>query len=568
MDDKLLFLRQGDWQWNAAICGFINIIGEENVTFDASGDICVRREILDGFAEKYFHYFIDTYFATLTLNRILQYKTTIDRHEDSNFEDFVFKDYKDLLSLRDKIKERFTKGSYVRALRRMDAGPILDTLKEEFPVLKKLKTDAAFTAAKSKLLPSIQESFHLLRQIIELCDSNEARREMGVRDAIYTVINKGWGGISIIGTDLPDDVYAGYHNDFVAPAMDDLHSNHSKYQYRCFCCGMPIKNMDKSLSFLTATGFDTGKKTSHVWNHSNDVAVCPLCYLVYSCLPAGISYAFHKGIYINVHGIERACRVSTRLLYDILNDKQKQPSVYRAVMQALQKQVSSGYQYDMADVQVVRYENEKYRFNVLSRRILDVITQSEKALENLMSVYFTQDKNRYQVYDEVADRIFESRNLFSLLHRMLYSSLNPDNPHNFGSKNVLQLLQINQRLLNKLGGVPEVSDEMVHNAHKAGYFLRCDYRDKGAKDKIPGICYRLLNALKISNSNMFLDVVLNCYLYVGKQVPKVFTDVIGKDAEFSTVGYAFVSGLIMNKGTDGKADDDSEAKTENEEELA
>ena len=327
------------------------------------------------------------------------------------------------------------------------------------------------------------------------------------------------------------------------------------------------------------------RKSSHVWNSSNDVAVCPLCHLVYSCLPAGISYAFDSGIYVNVQGIKQAWEVNTRLRYDILNDKQRQLSVYRALMQALQKQVNSGYQYDMADVQVVRFENEKYHFNVLSRRMTEVIVQSEKDLGNLMNVFFAQDGVTYQVYGEVADRIFERRNLFSLLHTVLYSRLNASNRNNCRSKHVLQLLQINQRLLNnftppplststtglqinqrllnKLGGVQDMGEGMVHSAQKAGYFLRGDYGNKGAKDKIPGICYRLLNALKIGNSDMFLDAALNCYLYVGKPVPRVFTDAMGRDAEFSTMGYAFVSGLIMDKGADDKeTDSDVEIKVE------
>ena len=89
---------------------------------------------------------------------------------------------------------------------------------------------------------------------------------------------------------------------------------------------------------------------------------------------------------------------------------------------------------------------------------------------------------------------------------------------------------------------------LVNNANLAGYFLGKKYRDKEAKNKIPGICYRLLNALKTDNTDMFMDVMLNCYLYAGMQVPKVITDALGQDNDFSTMGYAFISGLINGKG--------------------
>ena len=38
------------------------------------------------------------------------------------------------------------------------------------------------------------------------------------------------------------------------------------------------------------TGFDTSRKPSHVWNFINDIAVCPVCKLVYSCVPAGFLF--------------------------------------------------------------------------------------------------------------------------------------------------------------------------------------------------------------------------------------------------------------------------------------
>ena len=91
--------------------------------------------------------------------------------------------------------------------------------------------------------------------------------------------------------------------------------------------------------------------------------------------------------------------------------------------------------------------------------------------------------------------------------------------------------------------------DLVKNAKAAGYYLRGEYTDKGSSNKLPGICYRLLNALKTSNTDMFMDVTLNCYLYVKSQVPKVITDVLGQEKSFNTMGYAFVAGLIDAQDT-------------------
>lgn len=104
-----------------------------------------------------------------------------------------------------------------------------------------------------------------------------------------------------------------------------------------------------------------------------------------------------------------------------------------------------------------------------------------------------------------------------------------------------------------MGSNREESD-LVKRANNAGYRLGERYRDKEAKNKIPGICYRLLNALKTTNTDMFMDVMLNCYLYAGIQVPKVITEALGQDNDFSTIGYAFVSGLINGKDENENAE--------------
>lgn len=107
----------------------------------------------------------------------------------------------------------------------------------------------------------------------------------------------------------------------------------------------------------------------------------------------------------------------------------------------------------------------------------------------------------------------------------------------------------------------EKDRDLVSDAKNAGYYLKRAYLQKDPNTgKLPGISYRILNALKTGNRNMFMDVVLNCYLYVGEKVPSVITEVLKDEDEiFSTIGYAFVSGLI-----EGKKDEST--KTDNREE--
>lgn len=98
--------------------------------------------------------------------------------------------------------------------------------------------------------------------------------------------------------------------------------------------------------------------------------------------------------------------------------------------------------------------------------------------------------------------------------------------------------------MNKTEGNDQANAVVIWAAKTAGEELKKRYQGKAAQHKLPGICYGLLNALKTSNKEMFMDVTLNCYLYVRMQVPRVITSALSNDKEFGTMGYAFVAALI------------------------
>ena len=93
--------------------------------------------------------------------------------------------------------------------------------------------------------------------------------------------------------------------------------------------------------------------------------------------------------------------------------------------------------------------------------------------------------------------------------------------------------------------------DIVKFGNASGYYLKKEYESKNTQDKLRGITYRLLNALKTSNIEMFMDTLLNCYLYVEKPVPSIFLDVLKNDDDFKTIGYAFIAGLLSeSKGSE------------------
>jgi len=357
------------------------------------------------------------------------------------------------------------------------------------------------------------------------------------------------------------DVYADYKSHFVDTAVGYLQGEKSKYKYNCFVCDAPIKDMSNDLSFLNATGFDVARKASHVWNFQNDTAICPLCKLIYSCQPAGIIYTYDRGIYINQNiSLRDALRINNKIKSEILRSQGSGiRSIYHALVGALHVQEHDSVKYELADVQVVRYENESYRFNLLAKPMLQIIVNSNKELDSLIRVNFSENGRNVNVYDEVIGRIFNNQNLFTLIHRMLYSKLSDASKCYFNGLHVRNVLKINQLIYSRLGGM-KMDTYLVKKSREAGESLRKKYSIKDSNHKLSGICYRLLNALKTSNENMFMDVTLNCYLYVNSQVPEVITNALGRGKDFSTMGYAFVAGLIDEKDGSGNREKKAEGE--------
>ena len=553
-------LTMGDWQWNAALVGFINIVGKNNINFIDNDTIEFSPNILVGFENKFFDYLIKTYEETLSWYKIVSFKDFYYLHVQEHFDNFDLESLKFLNNYIGNVKKYLKSNSYKAAYELIKPEGNMLEIEKKLCKVKEPKNKEQFSENKAKIIYEVEKVIIILKKAIEYCESANGKRHIAAKNIIYTIVKNAWSGVSFLNrTPTEKDVYLDYKNYFVEPAIDYLKSDDSKYKYTCFSCNCKMKDMGNDMSFLTETGFDTARKSSHVWNFQNDIAICPICKLIYSCLPAGMTYAYGKGLYVNANvRLIDAIQINNKIKKEILTpEKGQMHLVYPALIKTLQEQKNETEKYELADIQVVRYENETYRFSMLSRKMQEIIVNSKNDLNNIIKATFEENNEVVRIYDTVIDRVFNSQNLFTLIHRMLYYKIANSSKCHFIGGQINNLLCINQRIYKSFGGLKmektlEQSEEtfdLVKLANKAGYYLRKAYNDKGSDNKLPGICYRLLNALKTGNDEIFMDVILNCYLYINATVPKVITEVLGDDKGFSTMGYAFVAGLIDGKNS-------------------
>jgi len=544
-----------DWLYNSGLVGFYNILEH------AEDDVIIKQNYIEfelehliRFEEKYFKYFTDKYKDIFSLNKILSFEEFIDKHEENNFEEFDGKKLESMNKyISDVVKKQIKSNSYKSAYELIDSPVDVLELEKSLKTIKLKKKQEI-----SEILPEIKDRFTILKEIIEYMKLEKSQKYIGAKNAMYTIIKNGWNGVCFLNPQTKEkDMYIDYKNYFIEPAIEYLNIDKSKFKYNCFSCDKSMKDFSNDLSFLNSTGFDVSRKSSHVWDFQNDIAVCPICKLVYSCVPAGISYLYDKGIYINDNSSMRnAIDINNKIYMEIYKqNKGDKKLTYKALVESINEEYNDKIKYELADIQLIRYEDEKYRFNILSRKSLEIIKSSEDDLNKLINCGFKEINTYFNVYELVIDRLLNSQNMFTLVQKMLHYKLSQPKDSHYNSFHVIRILRINTKFLKGVGCMKELNKDIVKRGNIAGYYLREKYRSKGSIDKLSGISYKLLNSLQTNNTDSFMDTLLNCYLYVKSSVPEVFLDTLRSEEEFKTIGYAFVAGLI-----EGKIDDENGGK--------
>ncbi|BCJ95334.1 hypothetical protein acsn021_29030 [Anaerocolumna cellulosilytica] len=569
MEREEITLQLGDWMWNAALTGFINIIGKNNINFH-NNTINFHVRHLENFEEKYFEYFINTYENTLPWYRIVSYKDKIEYHRDNDFKAVDLKELKNInIFIKDTLKRYLTSNSFKAAFKLMGDMDYIQTLEKKLQKVKEPKDDKSFEQEKSKFIEEVKIQYKIIEDIICYCSHESGKRYIAGKNVIYGILKNGWNGVSFLYPQTKTlDIYEDYNTYFIKPVFEYLQFDQSKYKNECFTCGMPMKDFNNDMSFLNQFGFDIARKTSHVWNFYNDIAVCPICKLIYSCLPAGFTYVTGRGLYINANvNMEYNIKVNNQVKADILKGGENNydtRKLYSVLVNALIKQTLEKEIFELADVQIVRYENESYKFNIVPESTLCVIKDciieiaGKEEKQGLLRAYYKEGKETISIYEQVLNHLFNNQNLFLLIHKLLYYKISTPNNCFFHTGHINNILNINIELIKRLGGLKDMNSNYRLRALQEGKKLREAYKDS---NKLSGINYRLMNALKTGNKYMFMDLVLNCYMYVGKEVPSIIPEILQEESEvFYTIGYAFVTNLI-----DGDKDRNSNNNESNKE---
>jgi CRISPR-associated protein Cst1 len=298
-----------------------------------------------------------------------------------------------------------------------------------------------------------------------------------------------------------------------------------------------------SLSQFNGIGIDAGKKTSYFWDYNNyNAFLCPICAVIYSCMPLGFNMKYSEGIFIN-------CNSSVEILEAANSTYELQEELEESSVDAYQLTIDNFIcdaidvvvEKEIDNIQVVRMTEKGYIYNILSKDKLFVLHNFSEELKYMIGKHYSKTKNKkIYIYKEVLNRILNNITLYPIIYETLLSVIK--NGMSIKYININNILLIQSSIY--FGGEKKLKKNNNYRIMLQGDFLRKKMMgDNKNEKKVKSLSYVLINDLRMKNAHDFLDKLLRQYITFGMEVPGLFLDALNDEDNFLNAGYAFLIGL-------------------------
>lgn len=536
-------LRLNNALYNAALFGFIKVIEKKGIY---AQELCYENviefdsDLLNDFTEHFFSTIMNEHGKDTPYTRMMNLYEASKSNLDNT------KSFVELLDK--KLKSNSYKAGF----------EIIKAKGETFDPLEELKRIKSFKKHEERLMQSekMMEYLHKYKDVFLM------------KDIAYIKIAPFWNNAAFLNNNyLKKDMKGEYKKYFELPALEFISKDRKKTKVVKYCieCGAGVTSKEAcSMSFLDGQGVDTKRKTSHFWNGNVDICLCPVCNLVYSCLPIGFKMAENEGIFINnSYSFKMLMSANTgfdeKFTYE--QNELTEKAIYSIINTFDRETVKAKADNEISNIQIVRRkkvgDSTKYEIINLSKPKLLRLKRCANKLKNLTSTSVKIGKEWCNVYDEVITRIFSNTSLYKFIWLLLRDA------YENGSRGVFikNIIEIQIIMFTKEEKTMDVLASRAYHAGIEGDNLRKAIVSNLGTDKddienrIRGFVYQLLNALKTNNPEKYLDVILRYYSGMGKSVPTVFCDMISDKETFQAIGYSYLLGLkggIYNKKEEDK----------------
>lgn len=512
-----------DGLYNAGLLGFVRVSERMGISLEneRGNSLAIDFSMFEGgaFTEAYFDELCDRYESQTKYAKLMQ---ELSRYAGENPEipDKTDKDYKAwVTSVKSKLESDTYKTAYEMIAKQES---------EAFdfrPLIQKWKASKE-PAQKIAYVPVLYEKL------------KQYGKTFVLKDIVYNFVQPYWGNIAFLNRKKNKDPFGQtFEKEFIQPILSYKPKKGKKVQH-CLQCDavLPGAIADARMSWIEDVGIDVKRKTNGFWNFNVDLGTCPLCKLVYACMPIGFCGMAYEGVFINSNSSFRQLLQLNRLKPDDSTKGSFATIINTFVMQANQKEAEN----KLDNIQVIRRTkndngNWEYRVNILSAELLKKFKQCKESLERLIKI-------NPRLHRQVINEILEGKNLYPLLYQQYRETLRKK--YSLGIYFDVLCIQIT----------------MFAEKEKDCMTKRklCEAKDEGNKlrdqmaKRINGkntvtLSYGLLNALQAGDKNRFLQLVMRQYLSLSLPIPDLFIETITDDEAFRAIGNAFLIGLNEKK---------------------
>ncbi|MBP2639598.1 MAG: cas8a1 [Firmicutes bacterium] len=518
-------LQLNDALYNAGILGFMRIAEKQGIPYRWKGNrLQFQLDDLQNFTESYLNTVMDTYRDDTVYATILkQYDNLIciPSKEEENLEKW-WNDKDKKIGFR-YIKEKMERVSYKKGFAIIkERGETYDFLTN----IKGIKEEKQYEKKAEKLAILIDKL-------------NQYENVFLLKDIAYTKIQPFWTTMAFLNSkESETEFHTSFEKTFVDPAVH-FQMDEKNGKFSCCQCDVPLtKSNGCAMAWVNDVGIDIARKTSYFWEFNVDSFLCPVCNLIYACIPLGFTMKGSEGIFVNDNMSLRALKEINAVSAVVLSGE-KEDLFFRMMEQFSQITQATTMEQEVENIQVVRRSNGRYVFNILSKEKLQVLNFCKKDFAVLARLSLKLQGVYVNIYRSTMQRILNGENLYSLLYEILHTAIEAGTRTWF----VRYLLKI-QAVAFAKGERGMQEEKTVFAAMHCGADLRARMLgDDKNENKVRGLSYKLLNALKVKDSHEFMDTVLRNYIGLGAKMPNGFVEVLKDENSFLNFGYAFVTGL-------------------------
>lgn len=512
-------LQLNDALYNAGLLGLVRVMERMRIPLEneRGTSLTVDDSIFeDGkFTEAYFDELCDRYQSQTKYAKLMQ---ELSRYTGRNPEipDKTDKDYRAwVTSVKTKLESDSYKAAYeIVAKQEADAFDFR-------PLIQKWKS----SKEPAQQIACVPELYEKLKQY---------GKTFVLKDIAYNFVQPYWGGIAFLNRNKNKDPFEQtFEKEFIQPILS-YKQKKGKKVYHCLQCDAVLSGAiaDARMSWIEDVGIDVKRKTNGFWNFNIDLGTCPLCKLVYACIPIGFRSMAYEGVFINSNTNFKRLKSLNDLKPEDPTEGSFATIINTFVVEAELREAEN----KLKNIQVIRRRRNddgqwEYRVNILSAELLKKFKQCKESLERLIKI-------NPRLHRQVINEILEGKNLYPLLYRQYRRTLR--DKHSLGiyfPVLCVQIMMFNGKEKNCM------TENYLWHVRRKGYDLQVGIAKRLNSKNTVTLSYGLLNALQAGDKNRFLQLVMRQYLSMNLQVPDLFIDAIADDEKFRAVGNAFLIGL-------------------------